>query len=117
MPHEMNLLQDPFEKIQKGIKTLEVRLYDDKRRNIKLGDEIEFSKIPETTTKLHQKIKVKVKGLLIYNTFTELFKDIPPSFMGYTEAEKEYITDMMYQIYTKEQESKYGVIGIRIELC
>ena len=40
MTHKMNLHNDPFEKIACGIKNIELRLYDEKRRLIKVGDEI-----------------------------------------------------------------------------
>lgn len=50
MRHTMKLKEDPFERMKNGTKTIEFRLYDEKRRKIKVGDEIEFFKLP----KLHQ---------------------------------------------------------------
>ena len=47
MLHKMKLQEDPFERIKNGTKTVEFRLYDEKRRTIQIGDEIEFSKLPE----------------------------------------------------------------------
>ena len=40
----MKLQKSPFERIKKGTKTVEFRLYDEKRRKINIGDQIEFSK-------------------------------------------------------------------------
>ena len=52
----MKLQEDPFERIKNGTKTVEFRLYDEKRQTIQIGDEIEFSKLPE----LQEKLLVKV---------------------------------------------------------
>ena len=41
MIHKMKLNESPFERIKDGTKTIEFRLYDDKRKKVKIGDEIE----------------------------------------------------------------------------
>ena len=61
MLHKMKLQEDPFERIKNGTKTVEFRLYDEKRQTIQIGDEIEFSKLPE----LQEKLLVKVIDLYI----------------------------------------------------
>lgn len=43
MLHCMKLNRDPFEKIKSGSKTIEMRLFDEKRQRISVGDFIEFS--------------------------------------------------------------------------
>ena len=45
MTHEMQLRQEPFECIVHAIKTIELRLYDEKRQRINIGDKIRFSRI------------------------------------------------------------------------
>lgn len=42
MIHEMKLLEDPFEQIKSGAKTVEIRLFDEKRKVLRVGDIIEF---------------------------------------------------------------------------
>ena len=54
MRHTMKLKEDPFERMKNGTKTIEFRLYDEKRRKIKVGDEIEFFKLP----KLQERISI-----------------------------------------------------------
>jgi ASC-1-like (ASCH) protein len=108
----MKLQEGPFERIKSGKKILELRLFDEKRQLIKVGDEIEFSKLPE----LSEKVIVKVTGLLIYENFADLIQDLPASYLGYKESDKDYLKGSMYEIYTKEEEEKYGVLGIRIKL-
>ena len=69
MIHKMQLNESPFNKIKNGTKTVEFRLYDDKRKQIKVGDKIEFSKLPE----LQEKLVVEVIELYQDKTFEKLF--------------------------------------------
>ena len=108
----MKLLLAPFERMKNGVKTLELRLYDEKRKKINVGDLIIFQKLPD----LNEKIYAKVTGLLIYDTFRDLIDDIPASYLGYEESEKSYLKESMYGIYTKEEEKQYGALGIKISL-
>ena len=68
----MKLQEDPFERIKNGTKTVEFRLYDEKRQTIQIGDEIEFSKLPE----LQEKLLVKVIDLYKEKSFEKLFKKV-----------------------------------------
>ncbi len=107
MLHKMKLNESPFERIKDGTKTIEFKLYDEKRKKVKVGDQIEFSKSPD----LQEKILVDVLDIYRDKTFEKLFEKI------YTdEDEIERKTKSMYQIYSKEQEKEYGVIGIKIDL-
>lgn len=107
MVHKMKLKESPFERIKNGTKTIEFRLYDEKRRKVKIGDKIEFSKLPD----LQEKILVEVLDIYKDETFENLFKKI------YTDEEKiKRKTKSMYQFYSKEQEKEYGVVGIKIDL-
>ena len=109
MLHKMKLQEDPFERIKNGTKTVEFRLYDEKRRTIQIGDEIEFSKLPE----LQEKLLVKVIDLYKEESFEKLFKKV---FVG---EDKEKIIEKaksMNRFYTPEQEKEYGVVGIKIEI-
>lgn len=107
MIHKMKLNESPFERIKNGTKTIEFRLYDEKRRQVKIGDKIEFSKLPD----LQEKILVDVLDIYRDKTFENLFKKI---FTDEDETERK--TKSMYQFYSKEQEKEYGVIGIKIAL-
>lgn len=109
MLHKMKLQEDPFERIKNGTKTVEFKLYDEKRRTIQIGDEIEFSKLPE----LQEKLLVKVIDLYKEESFEKLFKKV---FVG---EDKEKIIEKaksMNRFYTPEQEKEYGVVGIKIEI-
>ena len=70
MIHKMKLNESPFERIKSGTKTIEFRLYDAKREKVKIGDKIEFSKLPD----LQEKILVDVLDIYRDKTFENLFK-------------------------------------------
>lgn len=107
MLHTMKLNESPFERIKNGSKTIEFRLFDEKRQQIKVGDQIEFFKVPE----LQEKLLVDVIELYRAETFEELFKKLYSDTEEITEK-----TKTMYEIYPPEKEKKYGVLGIKISL-
>lgn len=111
MIHEMNLNEKPFNNIKNGIKRIELRLLDEKRKNVNLKDIIKFYKLPERT----ETMQVKVAGLLNYNSFEELFKDVDYNICGPANNLEEKLSNI-HKIYSIDEENKYGVLGISIEL-
>lgn len=112
MLYRMELQEEPFQRVRDGQKTLELRIYDEKRKKIALGDEIEFVKSVDP----QDRVRVEVTGLLLYRNFSDLINDIPAALLGYEESEKGYLKTSMYEMYTKEEEEKCAVVGIRIRL-
>ena len=72
MLYKMKLNESPFERIKNGTKTIEFRLYDEKRQQVKIGDKIEFSKLPD----LQEKLIVDVIDLYREDTFENLFRKL-----------------------------------------
>lgn len=107
MIHKMRLSESPFERIKNGTKTIEFRLYDEKRSKIKIGDQIEFSRLPD----LQETILVDVLDLYRDITFENLFKKFFDD-----EEEIKRKTAAMYQYYSPDKEKQYGVVGIKISL-
>ena len=112
MIHNMRLQALPFELIENGYKTIELRLYDDKRKSIAVGDTIIFSHtdIPEKT------LEVFVKAVHIFENFGQLYARLPLEKIGYMPGE---IFDAkpsdMEQYYSEEEQRQYGVVGIEIQ--
>lgn len=104
----MKLQAAPLTAIKAGSKVIESRLYDEKRQQIQLGDQIIFRNMAD----LDDAITVKVDGLLRYATFSAMFSDLPASFFGGESISA--LEEQVYGFYTKEDEAKYGVLGIRI---
>lgn len=111
MLHQMKLQPKYFDYIQNGTKRIELRLNDEKRSIIQLGDEIEFLKEPE----LKENMKVKVSGLLRYQNFSDLFKDFDISILSDKSMTKEELLNVLQEFYTIEKQKEYGILGIRIE--
>ena len=108
--HEMRLNNEPFNLIKEGTKTVEMRLYDEKRRNIKVGDIITF-----INRQTNEKVEVKVTYLHIYDSFESLYRDFDKISLGYKKDELSNSKDME-KYYSIEEQNKYGVLGIEIEL-
>lgn len=106
--HYMKLWNDSYESIKKGIKTIEMRLNDEKRSMIKEGDIIEF-----INTSTLEKLKVKVARIYKYDNFEQLYANHNKISIGYKPEEVADPDDML-MYYTKEEIEKYGVLGIKI---
>lgn len=113
MRFTMKLNSVPFEKMRSGGKTIELRLYDKKRRAISIGDQIEFIRLgaPEET------ILTQVIGVYPFSSFSELYRKLPLSECGYNHEELISASPKdMEQFYSEEDQKKYGVVGIRIKV-
>lgn len=108
----MRLAVEPFEKIGRGEKTVEIRLYDEKRKKIKVGDQIVFRRLSDESNV----IITTVKALHRFNMFQELFASELFSKTGCGEMSIDSATEYMQTFYSKEQEEQYGVLGIEISV-
>lgn len=108
MKHNMNLNNRPFKSIKEGTKTIELRLNDEKRSLLKVGDEIEF-----TNRDTNEKLSVDIINLHKYPSFEELYKHFDKVEMGYNKDDIAESKDME-AYYSKEEQDKYGVLGIEI---
>ena len=110
--HEMKLQSKFFDFIKSGTKRIELRLYDEKRRNIELGDKIIFKKEP----KLEEVVEATVVGLLRYKSFKELFEDFDMSLLADKSMTKRELLEGLEEFYTVEKQEEFEVLGTRIEL-
>ena len=106
--HEMRLHPEPFALIKAGTKTVEMRLYDEKRRLMNIGDHIEFSLRPNGVDQL----RAEIVSLDVFNSFKEAFNNYPPAQYG-SEHSDEW--QLMYKYYSPQEEVRYGVVGVRIK--
>lgn len=109
MTHYMKLQPVPFDKTAEGKKKIELRLFDEKRKKISVGDMLVFRNNENLDL-----ITATVKALHTFPDFTELYKTLPLTLCGYDEGEEAEPSDME-RYYTKEDINKYGAVGI--ELC
>ncbi len=112
MTHQMNLHAAPFDMIERGIKTIELRLYDEKRRRIAVGDEIVFTHSKDSSRTL----RCRVIALHVFSSFEELYNTLPLLKCGYTEADITTASPADMDVYyTKKQQAQNGVVGIEIK--
>ena len=105
MIYRMKLQNEPFKQIKKEIKKIEIRLNDEKRKIFEINDYIEFTNI--TTLEI---MFVKITNLYHFKNFEDLFNYFDKSTLGCGSYEE------MYKYYSKEEEKKYGVLGIEIKV-
>lgn len=108
---EMRLNSEPFDKISKGQKTIEMRLFDEKRALLHVGDEIVFINRDDFSKKIYTKIVALHK----FKNFDELYKHFDKFSLGYNDNEIANPQDME-KYYSKDEQKKYGVVGIEIRL-
>lgn len=110
MLHEMRLNHQPFLSIKSGDKKIEMRLFDEKRQIIQIGDTIEFS--DRDTNEI---LSAKVIALHRFENFEQIYSAFNKVLLGYTQSETANPEDMKIY-YSKNDIEKYGVVGIEIEL-
>lgn len=110
MIHRMHLKKEPFLQISEGKKTIELRLNDEKRQKINVGDEIVFVCSGEPAV-----LKAVVEKLHKFPDFKSLYDSLPLDKCGYDENEalSASPTDME-KYYDKADIKRYGAIGIEL---
>ena len=113
MKHIMKLNEQPFKMIQSENKSIELRLYDEKRRLVSVGDEIEFFCASDN----EMRILSRVVAMHTFSSFKELYEGLPLLKCGYTvkDVANASYKDML-EYYTAEEEKAFGVVGIEIEI-
>ena len=109
--HHLQLATAPFDAIVSGQKTIESRLYDEKRQRIQRGDQLIFTNRENPT----QTVAVEVVGLLRYKTFHELFSRNDHKKFGSESVE--WLENQIDEFYSAQDQLKNGVIGIEFTLA
>ena len=110
--HIMNLTPSPLKMIREGTKTIELRLLDEKRKDISVGDTIVFN----NTEDENDSLCVMVEDLFVFDSFEELYAILPLLECGYTEEDIDSASpEDMELYYPKEKQAQYGVVGIKVK--
>ena len=110
----MQIHLDPeiYDQVKNGTKNVEARVNDEKRRQIKIGDEIEVLKRPDETETLW----VRVTNLAPYKNFEELAAQYPIGRLYSPSFTKEEYLALFPKFYTEEEIEKYGTVAIEFEV-
>lgn len=110
--HYFTLAKQYFDFIRKGTKRVELRLNDEKRQKLKIGDTIIFAEKNNDKNK----ISVEVIDLFKCNTFNEILDMFDVEILADKSISKKDILNNLERFYTKQQQLEYGVLGIQIKL-
>ena len=112
--HRMTLREAPFRAVESGRKTVEMRLFDYKRRRIRVGDEILFR-----LDWSEDYVYARVEGIRYVPSFRELYAALLPTHgkaaLGYGDNEIPDPADML-DYYSEDMIAFHGVVGIEIAL-
>ena len=112
--HDMSLRKAPFRAVASGKKVIEMRLWDEKRRRIRVGDQIRF-----TLSNGTESVTVEVVRLHHFSSFEKLYAALLPVVGGVGLGDAEEDTpdpaDML-DYYAPETVEQYGVVGIEIKV-
>ena len=108
--HVMQLRDEYFDKINKGEKIYEIRLSDEKRKKIRIGDDILFLKYSD----FHKRIKVRVLHIYNHKSIEEVLNVYSLDALGFKGMSKPEVLDIITQIYPKTEIKKHGLVLIHI---
>ena len=108
----MQLKPVPFQKIKAGEKTIELRLNDEKRRQLSIGDVIVFTEAESGET-----LSVEIVALHSFDSFETLYQSLDLEKCGYLKGELAAASPADMDIYySREEQLRCGVLGIEIIL-
>ena len=107
--HKMNVKTKYYNLLESGEKTIELRLFDEKRQKIKIGDKIIFSDSSDNT----RTFNAVVVNLYQAKNFNELCNIITPKQAGFSS--KERLIHSLEDFYSPDSQEKFGVVGIEIK--
>ena len=113
MIHKMDVIPSAYEMMRSGRKNYDLRLFDEERSKLQVGDTICFS----NSENPEENLSARVQQLLISKNFKELYKKLPLLSCGYTEDNvAQAKPEDMEKFYSSDEQKYWGVVAIRYEL-
>lgn len=112
MEYEMKLRAVYFEKIRSGQKVYEIRLNDEKRQLLKVGDVIIFRK----EENLEETLRARVVDLIYFESFEAMVGALGTREIGFGDSAAGEVVDVYRGFYSVEDERKFGVVAIKVEV-
>lgn len=94
--------------LKSGEKTIELRLFDAKRKMLKVGDVIEFINCDD----IKDTFSAKITELFRAGDFEELNRKINCKEAGFASGNE--LVNTMLEFYSIEKQKEFGVVGIKI---
>ncbi len=109
---EMKLREPYFSLVRGGRKVYEIRLNDEKRRFLRVGEEIVFVRDPSGDAKIF----CEVADLLHFGSFAECFQILPLDKVGFAGETIDFAVGQMHKFYSSDDEKNWGVLAIKVNL-
>jgi ASC-1-like (ASCH) protein len=106
--HHMKLLKVYFDKIASGEKTVEMRLMDEKRQMISIGDRVVFSCEDDPA----RTVTLAVAGVQKFSDFSALARCYGTDAVGFAGDTPEEVGAVMERIYSAEAVARWGAAAI-----
>jgi len=103
----MHLEKEIYELVKNGIKDVEIRINDEKRRRLKVGDIITIINRGNEET-----MNVKIVSLEYFSSFSECADNFDIRRLYSDNFNKEEYVKLLYNFYNEEEENEYGVVAI-----
>ena len=107
----VHLHPEVFDIVLQGDKDVEIRVNDEKRRQLKVGDTLLFLKRPDDL----EQLRAKITNLVYFKDFLEVVEYYEMKRIYLEETTKEEYLSIMKQFYSDDDVHKYGVVGIEFE--
>lgn len=109
--HTIKVKEKYFSLIKNKEKIYEVRLLDDKRKQIKIGDIIKIFKEPL----MQEYLEARVEDLLFFKSFNQMANSLPAKQIGFNGQGVQEIVNEYYKFYTTQDEQKFGIVAIKLK--
>lgn len=106
----MHLESEIYDLVNNNIKDIEIRINDEKRRKLKVGDIITIKNRGNNDS-----IKVKIINLEYFSSFNDCISNYDLKRLYNDKITKNELLNLLYKFYTKEEENKHGVVAVIFE--
>ncbi len=108
--HNMRVKEPYYTLLKSGTKTIELRLFDEKRQQIHVGDIIQFSNAGNAV----DTFQARVTHLHHAPDFQTLCAHINPEQAGFKTVQE--LLSAVSEFYSPDDQKQFGIIGIEIAL-
>lgn len=112
MEMKVHLHPEIFDIVLNGVKDVEVRVNDEKRRQLKVGDTLLFLKRPDDL----ESVRAIVKRLVCFSYFEEVMDAYEMKRIYLENTTREEYIQLMKRFYSDDEVQKNGVVAIEFEL-
>ena len=97
-----------FNKMKNNECYVEVRVFDKKRQQLKIGDVIEF-----VNSRTQEKLLTQLRGIAIFENFEDMVDYLTPQLLGYDN--KDELMLRFKRLYPADMVSKFNLVGLFVK--